>query len=125
MSSDSLPIRADATESSPLLSSPANPVEETDLTHFPPGSPLNPRNWPPWRKWLLIIAITPIDLSVSWGASGFSPAEGKFAEEFGISDETARLGLSLYVLGIALGPMFMAPLSEVFGRNGICEAYIH
>ncbi|KAK7753060.1 hypothetical protein SLS62_005010 [Diatrype stigma] len=112
------------TESSPLLTSTSAPqlhsaADGKDLTHFPPGSPLNPRNWSPWRKWLLVAAITPIDLSVSWGASGFSPAEGSFAEEFGIGDETARLGLSLYILGLALGPMFLAPLSEVFGRNGI------
>ena len=123
------------TESSPLLSPPlaaAAPSssrtvaqsygdDEPDLTHFPPGSPLNPRLWPEWRKWLIVAAITPTDLSVSWAASGFSPAEGKFAEEFGVGEEVARLGLSLYVLGIALGPMFLAPLSEVLGRNGICE----
>lgn len=118
------------TESSPLLTSTSAPQlhsasDGKDLTHFPPGSPLNPRNWSPWRKWLLIAAITPIDLSVSWGASGFSPAEGNFAEDFGIGDETARLGLSLYILGLALGPMFLAPLSEVWGRNGICERTYH
>lgn len=113
------------TESSPLLPSSGLPqsssADDTDLTHFPAGSPLNPRNWASWRKWLLVAAITPIDLSVSWGASGFSPAEGNFAGDFGIGDEAARLGLSLYILGLALGPMFLAPLSEVLGRNGICE----
>ncbi|RYP62892.1 hypothetical protein DL771_009541 [Monosporascus sp. 5C6A] len=109
------------TESSPLLPSaslpsdvvtlPSDPANGTDFTQFPPSSPLNPRNWSRWRKRLLIAAITPIDLSISWGASGFSPAEGKFAEDFGISDEVARLGLSLYILGVALGPMFLAPLN--------------
>lgn len=121
----------DLRESSPLLSPPVLADSHVDaqsygddepgLTHFPPGSSLNPRNWPESRKWLIVAAITPTDLSVSWAASGFSPAEGKFAEEFGVSEEIARLGLSLYVLGIALGPMFLAPLSEVLGRNGICE----
>ncbi|RYP09308.1 hypothetical protein DL764_001355 [Monosporascus ibericus] len=117
------------TESSPLLPSallpsdvvtlPSDPANGSDFTQFPPSSPLNPRNWSRWRKWLLIAAITPIDLSISWGASGFSPAEGKFAEDFGISDEVARLGLSLYILGVGLGPMFLAPLSELLGRSGI------
>ena len=123
----------DPTESSPLLASTpsaapssshndVNDHDEADLTHFPPGSPLNPRNWPSWRKWLIVAAITPTDLSVSWAASGFSPAEGNFADEFGVGEEVARLGLSLYVLGIALGPMFLAPLSEVLGRNSMCES---
>lgn len=32
---------------------------------------------------------------------------------FGVSAEVGTLGLSLYVLGLALGPMGLAPLSEV------------
>lgn len=54
-----------------------------------------------------------MDLSVSWGASGYSPATKKFIEDFGVSEEVGTLGLSLYVLGLAFGPMTLAPLSEV------------
>jgi len=32
---------------------------------------------------------------------------------FGVSAEAGTLGLSLYVLGLAWGPMSLAPLSEV------------
>ena len=32
---------------------------------------------------------------------------------FGVSAEAGTLGLSLYVLRLALGPMTLAPLSEV------------
>lgn len=32
--------------------------------------------------------------------------------EFGISREVATLGLSIFVVGLAIGPMFLAPLSE-------------
>ena len=39
------------------------------------------------------------------------------AAEFGISSEVATLGLSLYVLGFALGPMIWAPFSELKGRK--------
>ncbi|KAH7024968.1 major facilitator superfamily domain-containing protein [Microdochium trichocladiopsis] len=89
---------------------------------FPPGDPENPRNWPAWRKWLTVAAIIPVDLSVSWGASGFSPAMHSFREHFSISTTVATLGLSLYILGLAFGPMSLAPLSEFFGRSIVYNA---
>ena len=86
---------------------------DVELVAFQPGDKSNPRNWPLWRKWSIVGVIIPIDLSVSWAASGFSPASMRFQKEFGISSEVATLGLSLYVIGLALGPMTLAPLSEV------------
>lgn len=86
---------------------------------FVPNDPANPRNWPKWRKWLIVFAITLIDLTVSWAASGFSPVSEKFAEDFGVSSEVATLGLSLDVLGLAIGPMLQSSLSEYLGRSPI------
>lgn len=67
----------------------------------------------------MVAAIIPIDLSVSWGASGFSPATTDFAKDVGVSPQVATLGLSLYVLGLAFGPMTLAPLSEYYGRRPV------
>lgn len=39
------------------------------------------------------------------------------AKQFGVSTEVGILGLSLYVLGFATGPIFWAPLSELRGRR--------
>ncbi|KAI0130515.1 MFS multidrug transporter-like protein [Xylariales sp. AK1849] len=107
--------RPGSSVSTPLLGADAAVAQD----HFTPGDPANPRNWPSWRKWLIVAAITPIDLSVSWGASGFSPAGQSFRDEFNVSETVATLGLSLYILGLALGPMSLAPLSEFFGRSVI------
>ena len=85
---------------------------EVELVSFTHGDPENPRNWPTWRKWSIVIVITLIDLTVSFVASGFSPAAKKFAKDFGVSGEVGTLGLSLCILGFALGPMTLAPLSE-------------
>lgn len=90
-----------------------------DSVTFPAGDPANPRNWPLWRKWSILAVIILVDLTVSWTASGFSPASAEFSEEFGVSTEVATLGLSLTVLGFALGPMTLAPLSEYFGRSPV------
>jgi MFS family permease len=108
-------FESDPSASTPLLGiAPSAPID-----HFATGDTENPRNWPSWRKWLLVAVITPIDLSVSWGASGFSPATASFQAEFGLSETVATLGLSLYIFGLALGPMSLAPLSEFFGRSVI------
>jgi MFS family permease len=88
-----------------------------DSIDFPPGDLENPRNWPEWRKWSIVAIIIPIDLTVSWAASGFSPGSSQFSQEFHVSSEVATLGLSLTVLGFALAPLVQAPLSEYFGRS--------
>jgi MFS family permease len=39
--------------------------------------------------------------------------------EFHWSRLVSTLGISTYVLGIGVGPMFLGPLSEFFGRRPI------
>lgn len=43
-------------------------------------------------------------------------------QEFSVSRTLSVLPLSLYTLGIAVGPVFIAPFSEVFGRKPIYAA---
>lgn len=50
-------------------------------------------------------------------SSIFSTATRVVAAEYNVSTEVGLLGLSLYVLGFALGPTFWAPLSELRGRR--------
>jgi MFS family permease len=38
-------------------------------------------------------------------------------EQFDISEEVATLGISLFVLGFAIGPLLWAPMSELYGRQ--------
>lgn len=92
---------------------------EVELVSFPPGDQSNPRNWPSWRRWSIVAVIVPVDLTISWGASCFSPGAGKFEKEFEVSHLVGTLGLSCYVLGLAFGPMTLAPLSEYYGRSPI------
>ncbi|MCJ1475031.1 hypothetical protein MMC13_003691 [Lambiella insularis] len=87
-----------------------------DTTDFAPGDPENPRNWPRWKKWLLLVAVTCVDLCVSFSISGFASTSKSFATDLNVSSEIGTLGWSIFVLGLALGPMALAPLSEYFGR---------
>jgi hypothetical protein len=51
-------------------------------------------------------------------SSLYASTYGQLTKEFGCSQEVAILGLSLFVIGLAIGPMVVSPLSEV--RLEIC-----
>jgi multidrug resistance protein len=52
-------------------------------------------------------------------SSVYTSTYGQITAEFNCSVIIATLGLSLFVLGLGLGPMFLAPLSEFYGRRPI------
>lgn len=58
-------------ENSPLL----HVDEGSNVVTFGQDDPEDPRNWSSLRKWSMVAAIIPIDLSVSWGASGYDDSE--------------------------------------------------
>jgi MFS family permease len=52
----------------------------------------------------------------------FAPGVPDLMKEFhSTSEELASFCVSVYVLGFAAGPMFFAPLSEVYGRSIIYQ----
>ena len=51
------------------------------------------------------------------GSSIFSAATSGIVETFGVVQEVATLGTSLFVLGYAFGPILWAPMSELYGRR--------
>ena len=84
-----------------------------------PDDPGNPQNWS-MRKKVYHSAVTAIlSFAVTYGSSSYSPGIGKVAEELDVSQPVAVLGLSLYVLGLGLGPMMSGGLSETYGRKAV------
>lgn len=52
-----------------------------------------------------------------------APGIGQVVHEFGIDSSTvSTLAITLYVLGLGLGPMVVSPLSEVYGRLPVYHA---
>lgn len=86
---------------------------DAEIVRFTENDSENPRNWSSLKKWSILLPIILIDLSVSFGASCYSPVSKKFMKDMHVSEEVSILGLSLFVLGLAFGPMTLAPLSEV------------
>ena len=53
----------------------------------------------------------------------FAPGAGALSEEFDITNSTiAALTVTIYVLGFALGPLFISPMSEIYGRLVVYHA---
>ena len=47
----------------------------------------------------------------------FAPGADVLCAEFGITNSVvAALTVSIYILGFALGPLFISPMSEIYGR---------
>ncbi|EHK50986.1 hypothetical protein TRIATDRAFT_94197 [Trichoderma atroviride IMI 206040] len=80
--------------------------------------PLNPRNYPAFRKWFLLSLVSMITLISPLSSSIFAPAVGNAAEEYGITNSILiSLGVSAYLFGYGFGPLFLSPLSEIYGRR--------
>jgi len=71
------------------------------------------------RKWAIAILYALSTFSVAFASSVYASGIQGVMQRFDVSAEVATLGLSLFVLGFALGPLIWAPLSEVYGRKSI------
>lgn len=101
------PYRGSGTEQDPYI-----------VTYIP-GDPGNPFNWTSGRRWAISWIVATEILATSFASSAFSGTIREFYIAFGASTELITAGISLFVLGFALGPLLWAPLSEIYGRQVI------
>jgi multidrug resistance protein len=69
------------------------------------------------KKWFITLTVAFATLAVAFVSSAFSGSIKQVLETFGSSQEVGTLGISLFVLGFAVGPLLWAPLSELYGRQ--------
>ncbi|KAK8240738.1 major facilitator superfamily [Phyllosticta capitalensis] len=97
---------------------PPLPDREEYVVEFEgPDDPLHAQNWPLRKKLLTGTMLGFFTMIAAFGSSIFSAATTSIAEIYGVSREVGILGVSLYVLGFATGPLIWAPLSELRGRR--------
>lgn len=77
-------------------------------------------NFPKGRKWAIAVLQSLSTFAVTFASSAYASGIEGVMRRFDVSAEVATLGLSLFVLGFALGPLIWAPLSELYGRKSIC-----
>lgn len=83
-----------------------------------PDDPMHPYRWPLGKKLRASFALGLTTASVAFGSAIYAPAIFQIADHFQVSVEVATLGVALYVLGFAGGPVIWGSLSEYYGRKG-------
>ncbi|KAJ5419995.1 hypothetical protein N7465_002514 [Penicillium sp. CMV-2018d] len=81
--------------------------------------PDNPRLWPLWYKGLTVAAMSLGATIVSLSSTLYTSGIPGLQEEFHISKIVALLGVTTYLLGMGIGSILFAPLSELLGRRPI------
>lgn len=99
-------------------------VRRTNAAHewTGPDDPDDPRNFPAYERMLSIAAISSLAFASAFAGAIYAPATEHIMSEFGQNYIVAILPLSLYNLGMGLGPVIGAPLSEMYGRKTVFVA---
>ncbi|KIJ66432.1 hypothetical protein HYDPIDRAFT_86594 [Hydnomerulius pinastri MD-312] len=88
-------------------------AKEDDWEH----DPINPRNWSPAKKWTATALVSFYTFVTPLASSIMAPGLPEIATKYGITNPTTvALTLSMFMLTFAIGPLFLAPLSEMYGR---------
>lgn len=88
--------------------------EETSLNYKE-----NPLNWPEAKKWPLSIIVIMTSATMAYYSGAHAASIPAIAEYYHTSQLAATSGVSFFLLGFAIGPLFFAPLSKMFGRRPI------
>ncbi|KAI1780570.1 MFS general substrate transporter [Hypoxylon cercidicola] len=110
---------SDATDDTLASTQPQNEKDPFEVAWDGDDDPLCPRSMSIVRKWLVVVTVGMGSLCVTCASSIYASTYNQMNPEFGVSSIVGTLGLSLFVLGIALGPLIMSPLSEFVGRRPI------
>lgn len=81
--------------------------------------PEHPLNFPPGRKWFITGLLAAITFMTPFASSILAPAIIYVSADFGVSDDITlgAMPVSIFVLGYAVGPLLLSPLSEIYGRR--------
>ncbi|KAJ5151329.1 uncharacterized protein N7482_010581 [Penicillium canariense] len=82
-----------------------------------PNDPRNPMQFDTRLKWVYTVIVAFATLAVSLASSAYAGGISQVLKDLDVSQEVGTLGVSLFVLGFAVGPLLWAPLSELIGRQ--------
>ncbi|KUM59436.1 hypothetical protein ACN42_g7712 [Penicillium freii] len=102
-------------QSEGLGSEQSSQLEKQDAVDWDgPDDPANPLNWSQAKKNMHVIFVSVFTLYANLAATMFAPGAEQLVSEFHIANSTIEaMTVSIYVLGFAVGPLNLAPLSEV------------
>ncbi|KAJ5538538.1 hypothetical protein N7494_008017 [Penicillium frequentans] len=111
-----LSLTFDSTLPKPLLLNGPD-IPPPDLSKF-----TSPYDWSPARKSVVLTVSCISTCFASFAASCYSPGVEQMASEWDISEVACLVGITTFCCGFAVGPMFLAPFSEITGRKPVFVA---
>jgi len=87
---------------------------------FDPEDAENPRNWPLWYRSWIVFCVSYNTWVVVLYSTAYTAATPGIMAEFNVdSSSIVTLGLTTYLLGLAIGSVVVAPMSELYGRRPV------
>ncbi|KAJ5092659.1 hypothetical protein NUU61_007529 [Penicillium alfredii] len=81
--------------------------------------PVDPHNWPFFLRLGYTIIVSLIALTMLWATTIDSTVNASARAVFRTSYELESVPTGVYLIGIGIGGLLMAPISEVIGRNAV------
>ncbi len=82
-----------------------------------PDDPANPRNWSSTQKYINVFLVSALCFIIPLASSMFAPGVPLLMEDFHSNNqELASFVVSVFLLGLAIGPLFLSPMSEVLSQ---------
>jgi multidrug resistance protein len=79
----------------------------------------HPIHWSPLKKWIIVTIYCVLQVFVTLTSTTYVSAEFLIQERFGGSTQVITLGQSMFIVGNAVGPAFLGPLSDISGRKWV------
>ena len=79
----------------------------------------HPIHWSPTKKWIIVTIYCVLEVFVTLTSTTYVSVEFLIQERFGGSTQILTLGQSMYIVGNAIGPAFLGPLSDIGGRKWV------
>ena len=84
--------------------------------------PENPKNWPTKRKWAAVLVVSSFTFISPVSSSMVAPALPQMKQDLHVDNEVlSQMMLSIFILAYGVGPLFLGPLSETFGRVPVLQ----
>ena len=83
----------------------------------------DPKNWDKHKKWIVTIVMSSYAFLSPMSSSIVAPSLKQIERDFGVANDVERqMILSVFILAYAVGPLFLGPMSEMYGRAPILQS---
>ncbi|KAI0123567.1 vitamin b6 transporter bsu1 [Xylariales sp. AK1849] len=84
------------------------------------ADPAHPVHWNLLKKWIITTIYCLLQVFVTLTSTTYVSAEFLIEEKFNVSNtQVVALGQSMFIVGTAVGPAFLGPLSDIGGRKWV------